>query len=91
MSYQSCHHCKASSKRPATAQIEKRINSLLDCYQSLSKQNRVGADLIWESIVPPFFVPVSRGGHLRALETAIIGEKNPTHLYTKIVNKLVSQ
>ena len=91
MSYKTYHRCRLSSKKPSAVQIQNRIHSLLDCYKALSKQNRIGADLIWESIVPPFFVPVPKGGHLRALEAAIIGEKNPTHLYTKIVNKVISQ
>lgn len=79
-----------SSKRPTTLQVQDRVRNLLNCYKHLSKQNKVQADLIWESIVPPFFVPVSKGGHLKVLQAAIIGEKNPGHLYTKIVNKLVS-
>ena len=91
MSYKIFNRCRSSSKKPSALQIQKRIHTLLDCYNSLSKQNRIGADLIWESIVPPFFIPVLKGGHLRALEAAIIGEKNPMHLYTKIVNKVVSQ
>ena len=91
MNYQICHRCRSSSKKSTTLQIQKKVQSLFDCYKTLSKQNRIGADSIWGSIVPPFFVPVSKGGHLRVLETAIIGEKNPTHLYTKIVNKVISQ
>lgn len=92
MSYKPFHQCASSSSKKSTgSQIPHKINSLLDCYKDLSKQNRIGADIIWESIVPPFFVPVSKGGHLRVLETAIIGEKNPAHLYTKIVNKVVEQ
>lgn len=91
MSYQTCHQLKSSSKGSTTLQIQDKIHNLLNCYKALTKQNRVGADLIWGSIVPPLFVPVSKGGHLRVLETAIIGEKNPAHLYTKIVNKVISK
>ena len=70
--------------------IPHKINDLRRCYKALREQNRAGADLIWGSIVPPLFVPVSKGGHLRVLEAAIIGEKNPAHLYTRIVNKVIS-
>lgn len=92
MSYKTCHRYMSSSKKSAAGlQIQHKINSLLSCYKALSKQNRAGADLIWGSIVPPFFVPVSKGGHLRVLETAIIGEKNPAHVYTKIVSKVSVQ
>ena len=90
MSYKTCHQYKASTT-PTSLKIQDKIRHLRDCYKTLSKQNRAGADLIWGSIVPPLFVPVSRGGHLRVLETAIIGEKNPAHLYTRIVNQVVSQ
>ena len=90
MSYNTYNQCR-SSKRSTSLQIKHKIRNLRDCYKTLTEQNRIGADLVWGSIVPPFFVPVTKGGNLRVLETAVIGEKNPAHLYTKIVNKVVSQ
>lgn len=90
MNYQICHQSRASTSS-ASLQIQEKIGRLRDSYKSLSKQNRAGADLIWGSVVPPLFVPVSKGGNLRVLEAAIIGEKNPAHLYTRIVNQVVSQ
>lgn len=90
MSYKTCHQLRASTSS-TSLQIQEKIGRLRECYKILTKQNRAGADLIWGSIVPPLFVPVSRGGHLRVLETAIIGEKNPAHLYTRAVNQVVSE
>ena len=90
MSYQICHRSRASTSS-TSLQIQEKIGRLRDCYKTLSKQYRAGADLIWGSIVPPLFVPASKGGHLRVLEAAIIGEKNPAHLYTRIVNQVISQ
>ena len=89
MSYKTYHQCR-SSKRSTSLQIQNKIRNLRDCYKTLTQQNRVGADLIWGSIVPPFFVPAAKAGNLRVLETAVIGEKNPAHLYTNIVHKVVS-
>ncbi|RYE27690.1 MAG: hypothetical protein EOP45_00100 [Sphingobacteriaceae bacterium] len=68
--------------------ISRKMHELRDCYKILRKQNRAGADIIWGSVVPPLFVPISKGGHLGALQTAIIGQKNPAHLVSKYISQL---